>query len=181
MSRPFAIVVAADEALGIGQNGRLPWRLSGDMAFYRRITSEAPEGKQNVVIMGRKTFESIPEKFRPLPNRINVVLTRDPSYRPAAVHVASSLAEALALSEQLPQAARTFVVGGGELYREALGHPACQEVLITRVHARFACDTFLAPFEASFHRTRSDGPHYENGLSYTFETYTRNTSERERD
>ena len=73
----FQLVVAATRKLGIGKAGSMPWKLPGDMAYFKEITSKtADPGKQNAVIMGRKTWESIPPKFRPLPGRINVVLTR---------------------------------------------------------------------------------------------------------
>ena len=73
----FQLVVAATRKLGIGKAGSMPWKLPGDMAYFKEITSRtADPGKQNAVIMGRKTWESIPSKFRPLPGRINVVLTR---------------------------------------------------------------------------------------------------------
>jgi dihydrofolate reductase/thymidylate synthase len=71
------LVVAATRKLGIGKGGTMPWKLPGDMAYFKELTSKtADAGKQNAVIMGRKTWESIPVKFRPLPGRINVVLTR---------------------------------------------------------------------------------------------------------
>jgi dihydrofolate reductase len=177
VSREFSLIVAADEALGIGHAGGLPWRLPGDMAYYKRTTSNAPAGQQNAVIMGRRTFESIPAKFRPLKGRLNVVLSRDPAYAPAGVLPAGALAEALALLEGRAEIAHVFIVGGAELYREALLHPACTRVLLTRVHARFACDTFLAPFEHDFMLAGRDGPHHEpddaGAPSYTFETYLR--------
>lgn len=73
----FQLVVAATRKLGIGKNGSMPWKLPGDMAYFKEITSKtADSAKQNAVVMGRKTWESIPPKFRPLPGRINVVLTR---------------------------------------------------------------------------------------------------------
>ncbi len=73
----FQLVVAATRMLGIGKSGSMPWKLPGDMAYFKEITSKtADSSKQNAVIMGRKTWESIPPKFRPLPGRINVVLTR---------------------------------------------------------------------------------------------------------
>ena len=170
----FSIIVAADEERGIGRDGKLPWHLPGDMAFYKRTTTAAPAGKQNALIMGRKTFDSIPVKFRPLRQRLNVVLTRSPDYVPeAGVVVAGSLASALALVAERDDIAQTFVIGGGELYAEALQHPSCLRVLLTRVHARFACDTHLLPFEDRFARTHADGPHCDDGVAYTFESYER--------
>jgi dihydrofolate reductase len=172
LTRAFSVIVAADEARGIGREGGLPWHLPGDMAYYKRTTSEAPAGQQNAVIMGRKTYESIPSKFRPLKNRLNLVLTRSPNQPLAGCEVLGSLDAALTRASERSDVAKIFVIGGGELYREALLHPGCSEVLLTRVHARFACDTELAPFEHVFDKTQSDGPHTEGGISYTFETYT---------
>jgi dihydrofolate reductase len=169
----FAIVVAADDGLGIGRDGKLPWRLPGEMAYFKRVTSEAPAGRSNAVIMGRKTYESIAPKFRPLAHRINIVLSRDPAYAAPGALTASSLDDALALADDQPSCARSFVVGGGEVYRQALLHPRCSEVFLTRVHARFDCDAHLPPIAHAFRRVASDGPHREGELSYTFEVYER--------
>jgi dihydrofolate reductase len=172
----FSIIVAADEARGIGRAGGLPWHLPGDMAYYKRVTSSARPGHSNAVIMGRKTFESIPEKFRPLKDRINVVLSRSPAYAAHGVFCVASLDGALALLARQENLADIFVGGGGELYREALAHPACARVLITRVQGRFDCDAFLAPFERDFVLTDREGPHRDasgDGVPYTFETYAR--------
>lgn len=79
MSR-LTIIVAATKSNGIGLNGQLPWRLPKEIKYFAQVTSNAPEGTQNAVIMGRNTWESIPKKFRPLPNRLNVVITSNPDY-----------------------------------------------------------------------------------------------------
>ena len=91
--RAFAIVVACDEVRGIGKGGTLPWKLPGEMAYFKRVTSEAANGKVNAVIMGRTTFDSIPPKFRPLPGRKNVVLSRTGSYAPAGALACSAWPE----------------------------------------------------------------------------------------
>ena len=87
----FALVVAADERDGIGQAGKLPWRLPGELAYFKRLTSAAAEGKQNAVIMGRKTFASIAPKYRPLAGRVNVVLSRATDFVAEGALVAASL------------------------------------------------------------------------------------------
>jgi dihydrofolate reductase len=170
----FEIVVAADEARGIGRQGGLPWKLPGDMALFKRLTSEAPEGQVNAVVMGRKTYESIPPRFRPLRGRLNVVLSRQPDFASdGGVLVHRSLDAALSALAERAELAKTFVIGGGELYVQALAHPACARVHLTRVHATFACDTFLSPFEDRFRLVTRDGPHRDDSVTYTFETYER--------
>jgi dihydrofolate reductase len=169
----FSMVVAADEARGIGKSNRLPWRLPGEMAYFKRITSNAAAGKQNAVIMGRATYESIPAKFRPLSGRLNVVLSRKPNMALTGALTCPSLdaaIEALAGRADLDQ---LFVIGGATLYAEALLRSECWRVYLTRVHAKFDCDTFLAEFEADFRRISADGPHEEAGVRYTFEVYER--------
>ena len=74
------IIVAATKSNGIGANSRLPWRLSKEMKYFAQVTSTAPEGLQNLVVMGRNTWESIPKKFKPLARRLNVVVSRNPGY-----------------------------------------------------------------------------------------------------
>ncbi len=83
MSRPVNLIVAATARGGIGKDGRLPWELPTDMAFFRTTTlaTSGAAGKQNAVVMGRKTWASIPAKFRPLKGRLNVVLSTSPDVR----------------------------------------------------------------------------------------------------
>jgi dihydrofolate reductase len=166
MDAMFSIVVAADLNRGIGSKGQLPWRLKGDMKHFRDITTG--DGK-NVVIMGRKTWESIPDKFRPLPNRSNVVLTRNTNYKvPDGVFVAQSLEEALTVKGK-----KTFVIGGGEIYAEAMQNDQCKEMFLTLVDGMYACDAFLAPYDELFERAESLGVFSENGVSYRVERWTR--------
>ena len=84
----LTLIVAATKSNGIGQNGRLPWRLPQEMAYFARVTSNAPEGKRNAVVMGRNTWESIPTKFRPLPRRLNLVISRKSDYESPSTHLA---------------------------------------------------------------------------------------------
>ena len=171
MSGRFAVVVAADQNGGIGQAGGLPWRLPGEMAYFKRLTSEAPPGQRNAVIMGRKTYASIAPRFRPLAGRLNVVLSRDPTFRVEGALQAGSLDEALARTDADATLGHVFVIGGGALYRDALAHPRCGRVYLTRVHATFACDTFLPPLAPRFTLASRNGPHAEGTLSYTFEVH----------
>ncbi len=130
-------IVAAVAANGcIGKDGDLPWRIPEDMRRYRRITM----GK--VIVMGRKTWESIPERFRPLPGRTNVVVTRDLRYPlPPGVERVGSLEEALAA-----HAAEDVVInGGGAIYERAMTHADALD--LTRVHRDVAGDTFFPPVD----------------------------------
>ncbi|KAK7208523.1 dihydrofolate reductase [Myxozyma melibiosi] len=160
---PITLVVAATHAsLGIGRGGSLPWRLPTDMAFFRLVTS-APASDQTphkpAVVMGRKTWDSLPAKFKPLPNRINIVLSRSKSSHGPGTHTFSSLSSAIeALSTQdpssdLPAVSKIYIIGGAEIYAEALTHLSASRILLTTVHpadeSTLDLDTFLPEFRTS--------------------------------
>lgn len=121
----FRIVVAATRSMGIGKDGQLPWKLPTDMKFFKKITSyTTSSSKKNAVIMGRNTWESIPEKFRPLPGRLNVVLSRSIKHIDShgELIVSDSLDAALALLASPPHSTiveSVYVIGGGQVYRSA--------------------------------------------------------------
>lgn len=154
------VVAAAAGSNGIGRAGGLPWQLSGDLAYFRELTGRTRDpAKQNAVIMGRKTWESIPAKYRPLKGRINVVLSRGSAagrpaedrendqsvancapVRPAGgmegAHQAPSLESALewlASSEQVSRVESVFVIGGGQVYADAIKSPLCTAIHLTQV------------------------------------------------
>ncbi|KZT65599.1 hypothetical protein DAEQUDRAFT_731295 [Daedalea quercina L-15889] len=165
MSR-LTIIVAATLSNGIGQNGRLPWRLSKEMQYFARITSNAPEGSVNAVLMGRNTWESIPKKFKPLPKRANVVISSNKQYEllpadaptpTAPVFLHSNLDSALdrlSHSERLgAHIHRAFVIGGASLYQETLSLSQSSgsfvdRVLLTRIlePAFEQCDVHMPDF-----------------------------------
>ncbi|PLW33447.1 hypothetical protein PCANC_17870 [Puccinia coronata f. sp. avenae] len=140
---PLNLIVCATKANGIGQAGRLPWRLKEDMKFFKHLTTLAPSPLKNVVIMGRKTWQSIPHKFRPLANRINIVVSRqtdpslldiDPQRDSYLVNSIESACELIQQMEPLDLTRgqegststgrqvihRVFVIGGAELYKTVL-------------------------------------------------------------
>lgn len=138
------LIAAMAENRVIGKEGAIPWHLPDDLARFKSITLGHP------VVMGRKTFESI---GRPLPGRLNIVLSRQQEYAPAGCLVARSLADALTLAGD---AAELFVCGGGELYRQAL--PLADRVLLTIVEGEFAGDTTFPELSADFAETaREEG------------------------
>lgn len=158
--RLSAIVAVADNGV-IGKDGQLPWRLPADLAWFKRQTLGKP------VLMGRKTFESI---GKPLPGRLNVVLTSGPT--PPGCLGAASLEEALALPE-LAAAPEVMVIGGARVYEAAL--PRCTELLLTRIHHSFEGDSFF-DFDVSEWERVSEERHEadeRNPYPYTFERWVR--------
>ena len=146
-SKPLTLIVAATPSLGIGKAGGMPWRLRTELAYFARVTKRAPAGALNAVVMGRKTWFSIPARFRPLPDRINVVLSRDANLdlqtdAPGVIR-ASSIADALEKLEGRADVGRIFVIGGAEIYKAAMEHPGKKNVLLTRIENEFEVDTFF--------------------------------------
>jgi len=120
-----------------------------------KLTDNIP---QNVVVMGRNTWESIPEKFRPMPNRINVVLSRNKDYSknlPKEVQCFPSLKDCLEnLSKQ--EHGTIFLIGGGQIYKEGIQHPSCENLFITKVHGKFECDTFFPEIPSDTFKLNDD-------------------------
>jgi len=171
--RGFCIVVAIDEQRGIGLRGGMPWRLPGDMAYFKRITSEATAPKQNAVIMGRKTYTSIPPRFRPLPGRLNIVMSRHGAATDPGVLSSASLDQALDMLDSRGDIENIFVIGGGEIYAQAILHPDCRRLYITRIHGSFGCDTHFPAWDEAFVRTAAGPSMHDAGVHYTFEVYER--------
>lgn len=165
---PLTLIVAATPSNAIGRNSTLPWRLSQEMAYFARITKgEEGSSKRNAVIMGRKSWEGIPAKFRPLPGRTNIVVSRQPSFDlgdAGDTELASSLSDAVerlqsrtaASSSESASLNHTFLIGGAQLYnaalQEAVDGPrvapySIDRILLTRLFTEYPdCDTFLRDF-----------------------------------
>ncbi|EEF49441.1 bifunctional dihydrofolate reductase-thymidylate synthase 1 [Ricinus communis] len=179
--RTYQVVVAATRDMGIGKDGKLPWRLPSDLKFFKDVTlTTTDSGKKNAVIMGRKTWESIPLEHRPLPGRLNVVLTRSGSFDIATaenVVMCGSFASALELLAASPYCLsieKVYVIGGGQILREALNAPGCDAVHITEIETSFDCDTFIPAIDSSiFHPWYLSFPMVENNIRYSFATYVR--------
>jgi len=134
------LIVAMDRERGIGKNNDLMWHLAADMKFFKETTSG------QIVVMGRKNYDSIPERFRPLPNRENVVLTSNTSFTADGCRVFHSLEDCLAFYEG--ETDRTvFIIGGGEIYRQALDLKCVDELYITHVDEVYGADTFFPEFD----------------------------------
>ncbi|MGO2138980.1 MAG: dihydrofolate reductase [Leucobacter sp.] len=147
----------------IGRDGTMPWHLPEDLAHFKRVTLGAP------VIMGRRTWESLPERFRPLPGRENVVVSRDPALVIDGAQTATSLEDAI----RLAGGDRAWIMGGGQLYRDAM--PFAHELVVTRIDMDVPdADTFAPEIGAEW--TLDDGGERlvaASGLGYRFERYLR--------
>lgn len=149
------LIAAIDFGLGIGKDGKIPWRAPADMKRFSAVTTGHP------VIMGRKTWDSLPEKFRPLPNRTNFVVSRSGSQFAGALPV-RSVESAIRFAERAEGGSATYVIGGGEIYAAAL--PSADAMLLTVVYATHECDaTFPDRFGGSWTIEREDQVFAENG------------------
>jgi dihydrofolate reductase len=156
-----AIVVAHSSNRVIGRDGGLPWKLPSDLRRFRELTSG------HTVVMGRRTYESLPDAYRPLPDRRNLVLSSDPGYRPEGAEVFGALEDALLACED-----ECFVIGGEIAYREAL--PRCERVYATEIEVELDGDAFFPEMSGSQWRRVERGERLlENDLPFTFNTYER--------
>jgi dihydrofolate reductase len=147
----------------IGRDGLLPWHLPEDLAHFKRTTLGAP------VLMGRKTWDSLPPRFRPLPGRQNIVITRDPQWQAPGADRAGTLDEALALCAQAETA---WVTGGAEIFRLAL--PRAHLAVVTEIDADFAGDTHAPALGPAWQETARERHVGAAGIPFSFVTY-RNT------
>ncbi len=170
----FSIIAAADEKMGIGIGNKLPWRLKGDLKYFSETTTGAEPGKMNAVIMGRKTWESLPESSRPLKARLNVVLSRSGLELPDRVFLASSLDDAFEKLSARKDMDKVFVIGGASLYAEAINHPDCETIYLTEVLGEFNCDAFFPDIPVGiFEKKSSSKLEEENGVKFRFSIYKR--------
>lgn len=226
----FDLVVACDLKRGIGKDNALPWRLPGDMKRFKEITTATPnDDLRNVVVMGRKTWDSIPKKFRPLPGRINIILTRSPDYLLGADDslAAHSLDQALRMIPAVdactelykakqtggaelfarlyegwagetirsvtvdapddeagflldamsmaagPRPHKCYVIGGAEVYAQAIQDPRCELIYLTEVKGEFDCDVFFPEYKENFQLIDQSEPHRDNDIEYCFKVYKR--------
>jgi dihydrofolate reductase len=159
--RPVLTVIAAVARNGvIGMDNRLPWQLPADLKHFRELTTG------HAVLMGRKTWESLPAKFRPLPGRRNIVITHNGSFRAEGAIVCTSLADAIAAAN----GDEAFVIGGAELYKAAL--PLADRLQLTEIDADYEGDTWFPAIDpARWRETARETHSDEAGLRYAFVTY----------
>jgi dihydrofolate reductase len=160
-----ALIAAVADNGVIGREGGLPWHLPDDLRWFKRLTTN------HAVIVGRRTWASL---GRALPHRRWIVLTRDPSFRPAGVETAPDLPAALAAAGT----GEVFVAGGAAVYRAAL--PVADRLYLTAVHADVAGDTIFPPVDFSAWTLVDEQPHpadQRHAHAFTFRTYVRSRSD----
>jgi dihydrofolate reductase len=162
--KDLILIAAAGESNELGKNGDLPWHLPDDFQHFKKTTTGHP------MIMGRKTFDTFP---KPLPNRLHIIVTRDQGYGVAHENclVVYSLEEALKV---VSEAEKVFVIGGGEIYKQAL--PFATKIELTRVHATFEADTFFPEIDPRSWTEISSSHHpadSRHAYSFTFQTFKR--------
>ena len=172
----ISMIAAISRDRGLGNDNDLLWHIPKDLQHFRDITRGHP------VIMGRNTWESLPEGRRPLPNRMNIVLVRHvppksgeggrgDAYDAPGATVTPSLESALEIAKSAPGGDEVFVIGGGQIYAAAL--PFADRLYLTLVDGEKKADVFFPPYESEFTKIISDEPHESDGLKYRFVTLER--------
>jgi dihydrofolate reductase len=143
----------------IGKDGVMPWHLPEDLAHFKQVTMGCP------VIMGRKTWESLPPRFRPLPGRANIVVSRQADWKAEGATLASSLEQAIALCADAPQA---WIMGGAQIYAQAA--PLADTAEITEIDADFEGDAFAPELGPQWKEVRRESHTSASGIQYSFVT-----------
>ena len=166
------LIVAFDTKNGIGKDNTIPWFIKSELSYFKKVTTYTNDPLlKNVVIMGRKTWDSLPKK--PLPNRINVVLTRsDTIYEDAFSY--NSLDEALCEVNNMDMVNKEniFVIGGSEIYNEAIKRDDCEKIYATEVYDKYDCDKFFPKINDNYELTDVSKFQEENGIYYRKIVYT---------
>lgn len=153
----IAAIGAVNRALG--KDGDLLWRISEDLKRFKQLTNGHP------VIMGRKTWESLPEQFRPLPNRLNIVVTRSEAYDAPGATVVTNVEDAIAKAKEADE--EIFIIGGGEIYKAAL--PFTDRLYLTLIEEQKEGDVFFPEYENFFTKTISEEKHISaDGVRYSW-------------
>ena len=178
------LIVATCQDNGIGKDNNLPWRLKSELAYFARLTKTTQDfSKQNAVLMGRKTWQSIPARVRPLRNRLNIVLTSQPKSEISDspdVLVCKSFPEALQLVDSLSDKLEScWVIGGSSVYEEAMRNIRLEKLYVTRILKDFDCDTFLPEINTDKWKITEDKDvpteiQEEAGVQFKYEIYQRN-------
>lgn len=161
----ISIIVAVSDNGVIGKNNDLIWHLPADLKYFKETT------KGHAVIMGRKNYESIPDRFRPLPGRTNIIISRNKKYNAPGCVLVGSIEEAIEKAKIIGEK-EAFIIGGGEIYRQSLKNT--DKIYLTRVHSNFEGDTFFEDLDKSVWKQKSSAYRAaddKNTFDLSFEVY----------
>jgi len=164
------IIVAIDCKNGMGKDNSMPWHFKKETQYFKEITLKTDDpSKKNMVIMGKNTWYSLPEKYRPLKDRKNVVLTRDTSLKIEGVDVFGSLEDGI--NSAGDDIEKIFIIGGATLFKEALNHEKLTGLFITFIENSYECDTYFPEIPAKFSHKELIKEEEENGVKFKFMLY----------
>jgi dihydrofolate reductase len=170
MKTSLYIIVATDINNGIGKSGKMPWDFKKEMNHFKTITTKTTDkNKQNMVIMGRTTWESIPQKFRPLKGRKNMVLTGNKDYMAKGAKVCNSIDTAINFADENIE--NIFIMGGASVYKEAINHPNLSGIYITKINKTYDCDTFFPQIPKNFSKLKTLGKEKEGKVNFDYLLY----------
>jgi dihydrofolate reductase len=163
----LSIIVAVAENDVIGKDNTLIWNLPADMKFFKEKT------KGHVIITGRKNYESIPEKFRPLPDRTNIVITRQTDYKAPGAIVVASIEAAIQYVKQHHANEEVFIIGGAEIYKQTIN--LCDKIYLTRIHHSFEGDAFFPELTTDWKLVHQENisADEKNKYPFTFQIWQR--------
>ena len=174
----FNIILAVDEKNWIWKNNDLAWKISADLKYFKEITTKTNDlAKYNAVVMWRKTWDSIPSKYRPLSDRINCILTRkiqnDSLWSKIDDFVLyfNSFEHCLSELETKDNIENIFVIWWANLYNQVINHPLLEKIYITKVKWDFACDVFFEWIPNDFYPESYTDTETENWIDYSFWVY----------
>ena len=165
------VVVATDKNNGIGKDGVMPWHLTKELKYFAKLTSttEDPD-KVNMVIMGKTTWLSLPEKYRPLKNRLNVVLSRTADFSDQGAIMAKGFQEAISLADENIES--IFIIGGASIYKQAVEGLNLTGIYKTEIDEEFNCDTYFPTLSGSKYNKKVLSTECEKDLDFQFCYYS---------
>jgi len=167
------MIAAMDAKNGIGANNKIPWNIPEDLKYFQDVTKS--KTKQNVVIMGKNTWFSLPKKFRPLKERINLIISSQPEKIDDHDLIYSSLQSALNYCQSLDSniLGEIFIIGGQRMYEEGIQHPDCQKLYLTEIKKSFPCEVFFPKVDRTKFFLESQSLIYgsKDDFEYVFKVY----------
>jgi len=137
------VIAAVDDSNGIGKDGTIPWKHPEELVYFKRITASATRGKRNAVVMGRGTWDSLPEAYRPLPDRLNIVVTSKPFQDTEDAKCARTLEGAFSYLNRCEDIESIFVIGGESIFQQVFDQFKVDAIYLSRIPGNYQCDRFF--------------------------------------